>query len=207
MLRITKKEAVFFKLFSEAVEKSFQASKALEELMNNYEDVENKVKAISNMEHECDLQTHNIFKHLNAAFITPIDREDIFLITKELDNIADNIDEVANRFIMYNVKEIKKEAIEISRLITLSIKELSELMEELVHLKISDKLKKKIIEINRLENQGDIIFREAVKKLFAEEKDPLEVIKWNGILAYLEKALDACEEVANIIEGVVMKHA
>ena len=207
MLRVTKKEAVFFQLFAEMADKIIEAATALEELMTNYNDVPNKVKAIENLEHECDLHAHKILKQLNAAFVTPIDREDIYLITKELDNITDSIDEVAHRFIMYNVKSIKPDSIEIAKLITRAAKELKDLMNELVHLKISDTLKEKIIEVNRLENVGDDIFRSSVTKLFADETDALEVIKWKGIYSYLENALDACEEVADIVEGVVMKHA
>lgn len=207
MLRVTKKEAIFFKLFAEMTDKIIEAAYALEDLMTNYNDVPNKVKAIGDLEHECDMHAHKILKQLNAAFITPIDREDIYSITKELDNIADAIDEVAHRFVMYNVQSVKPDSIEIAKLITIATKELKELMNELVHLKISDTLKEKIIEVNRLENVGDEIFRSSVTKLFAEVKDPLEVIKWKGIYSYLEHALDACEEVADIVEGVVMKHA
>lgn len=207
MLRVTKKEAIFFDFFTEGVEMGLKAAVALEELMANYTDIDKKIAAIENIEHECDIHAHKIMKHLNAAFITPIDREDIYLITKEIDNIVDNIEEIAHRFSMFNVKEIRPEAIELGKLITESIKQLTELMKELVHLKFSDTLKQKIIEVNRLENVGDVIFRKALKNLFADETDAIEVIKWKGIYTYLEKAIDACEEVANIVEGVVMKHA
>ena len=207
MLRVTKKEAVFFTYFSEMINMAYESSRALEDLMTNFTDISNKIKAISEIEHACDIHVHKILKQLNATFITPIDREDIYLIAKELDNIVDNIEETAHRFVIFNVKEIKPESIEVSKIITQSISHLQKLLAELVYMKASDTMLKEIIEVNRLENQGDVIYRDELTKLFATETDAINVIRWQGIYSYLEKALDACEDVANIIEGVVMKHA
>ena len=207
MIRITKKEAVFFVEFSEMIELALQSAKGLEDLMVNFTDIKAKIKAIAEIEHNCDIQVHKIIKQLNAAFITPIDREDIFLIAKEIDNIIDYIDETANHFTIYNVKKVKPAAIELAKLIIQSITNLQILFVELVKMKANDKIFKPIIEVNRIENQGDEIYRDELTKLFAEETNAIEVIRWQGIYNYLEKALDSCEDVANIIEGVVMKHA
>jgi len=207
MIRITKKEAVFFVEFSEMIELALQSAKGLEDLMVNFTDIKAKIKAIAELEHSCDVQVHKIIKQLNAAFITPIDREDIFLIAKEIDNIIDHIDETANHFIIFNVKKVKPGAIELSKLIVQSITNLQILFVELIKMKANDKIFKPIIEVNRIENQGDEIYRAELTKLFAEEGNAIEVIRWQGIYNYLEKALDSCEDVANIIEGVVMKHA
>ena len=207
MIRITKKEAVFFVEFSEMIELALQSAKGLEDLMVNFTDIKAKIKAIAEIEHNCDIQVHKIIKQLNAAFITPIDREDIFLIAKEIDNIIDHIDETANHFIIFNVKKVKPAAIELSKLIVQSITNLQILFVELIKMKANDKIFKPIIEVNRIENQGDEIYRAELTKLFAEEGNAIEVIRWQGIYNYLEKALDSCEDVANIIEGVVMKHA
>ncbi len=207
MIRITKKEAVFFIEFSEMIELALQSAKGLEDLMVNFTDIKAKIKAIAEIEHNCDIQVHKIIKQLNAAFITPIDREDIFLIAKEIDNIIDYIDETANHFTIYNVKKVKPAAIELAKLIIQSITNLQILFVELIKMKANDKIFKPIIEVNRIENQGDEIYRAELTKLFAEEGNAIEVIRWQGIYNYLEKALDSCEDVANIIEGVVMKHA
>jgi uncharacterized protein Yka (UPF0111/DUF47 family) len=207
MLRVTKKEAVFFKYFSEMIDMAYEAAIGLEDLMVNYTDVEIKVKAITDIEHRCDLQVHLILHKLNAAFITPIDREDIYLIAKELDEIVDHIEETATRFIIYNIKDIKPAAIEMAKLITQSVIHLQVLLKEFAHIKISQCVLNEVIEINRLENVADDIYRTELTELFLKETNAVELIKWQGIYTYLEKAMDSCEYVTNIIEGVVMKHA
>lgn len=207
MFKISKKEEIFYDLFVETTEITCKSAVMLEELMKNFVDVGNKVKAIEETEHKCDQHVHKILEQLNKSFITPIDREDIYLIAKELDNITDDIEATAHRFIMLNVKSIREDALKLVKLIVDCTKELKDVMVELKNAKRSKTLKDKIIEVNRIENEGDEIFRSAVTNLFVSEKDALEVIKWKEIFEYLENTLDACEDVANIVEGVVMKHA
>lgn len=207
MFRVTQKEGIFFDLFVEAVENTCKSAEMLGKLMSDYTNVTEKIKEIEEAEHECDKHVHKILKHLNRSFITPIDREDIYLIAKEIDNITDDIESTAHRFNMFNVKSIPEDAIKLASLISKCTLELKGVMEELKNMKKSTTLKKKIIEVNRIENEGDDIFRAAIAKLFVEEKDAVEVIKWKEIYEYLENTLDACEDVANIVEGVVMKHA
>ena len=207
MFRITAKEGVFFDLFEETAADICRAAKMLEELMNNFVDVTEKVKAIEEFEHKCDGHVHRMLELLNRSFITPIDREDIFLIAKELDNITDDIESTAHRFRMFNVSGIRDDAIKIARLIVQCTEELGGVMSELRSMKTSKTLKTKIIEVNRIEDEGDDIFRGAMQTLFVSESNPIEVIKWKEIYEYLENTLDACEDVANIIEGVVMKNS
>ena len=207
MFRVTAKELAFFDLFVETAEGACLAAVKLEELMLDYTDIDKKVKAIEEMEHNCDKLVHKIFDRLNKSFITPIDREDIYLIAKELDNITDEIESTAHRFVKLNVKAIRPEAKKLARLIVDCTKELREVMRELKDMQKSTILCAKIIEVNRIENDGDEIFRHAITELFASESDPFEVIKWKEIYEYLENTLDACEDVANIAEGVIMKHA
>lgn len=207
MFRMTSKEAKFFELFVDTAEDTCKAAKMLEELMTDYSDVKAKITAIENIEHQCDTHVHNMLEQLNKAFITPIDREDIFLIAKELDNITDAIEGTAHRFRMFNVKNIHEDAIKLVKMITICTEELKNVMVELRVMKTSKALAGKIIEVNRIEDEGDNIYRNAIEKLFIEEKDAIEVIKWKEILEFLENTLDACEDVANIVEGVVMKHA
>lgn len=222
MLRTTRKEDIFFSLFVESSENICKVAKQLLDLMTDYTNVEEKIKGIENGEHEGDKQVHNILEHLNKSFITPIDREDIYYIAKELDNICDAIEATAHHFDMLNVTNIRKEGIEMAKLIVQCTEELRQLLINLKNAKkhnnlkevvnkvksTSEKqLKNLIIEVNRIEDLGDRVFRKAVKELMTYEKDVMEVIKWREIYELLETTLDACEDVANIIEGVVMKHA
>lgn len=207
MFRITAKEGIFFDLFAATAVDTCKAAKLLEDLMTDYENVDEKIAALEEIEHKCDGHVHKMLEHLNRSFITPIDREDIFEIAKELDNITDAIESTAHRFRMFNVKSIKEDAITVAKLITQCTEELAFVMSELKKLKTSKTLREKIIEINRIENVGDDIFRNAIKKLFLCEQDALEVIKWKEIYEYLENTLDACEDVANIVEGVAMRNA
>jgi predicted phosphate transport protein (TIGR00153 family) len=206
MFRVTRKEEVFFDLFVETTDYACLAATKLNDLVNNYTDVSRKIEEIKTIEHECDQVFHNIMHQLNKSFITPIDREDINVIARDLDNITDTIEDIAHSFKMFNIKTIKKEAIVLADLILKSTNELRTMMLELKHMKTSKLLNPKVIEVNRLENEGDDIYRTAMAELFAEEKDALEVIKWKQIYELLENSLDACEEVANTVEGVVMKN-
>lgn len=207
MFRITRKEEAFFDLFVETAESGCKTAKMLEELMKNYTRVNEKIDAIEECEHECDNQVHKILEQLNKSFITPIDREDIYLIAKELDNITDDIESTAHRFTMFNVRSITEDAKKMAGLIVKCTEELKAVMAELKYMKTSKLLKERIIEVNRIEDEGDLVFRNAITKLFIQETDAVEVIKWKEIYEYLENTLDACEDVANIVEGVVMKHA
>ena len=207
MFRVSQRDEIFFDFFVATAENACKAAELLEELMNNYVNVQDKVRAIEETEHEGDKLVHKILQQLNRSFITPIDREDINLIAKELDNITDSIESTAHRFSMFNVQSIPEDAKKLAKLITTSTKEVKELMIEMKNMKKSKRISEKIIEINRIENEGDDVFRTAVTKLFLIEKDCFEVIKWKEIYDYLENALDVCEDVANIVEGVVMKHA
>ncbi len=207
MFRITRKEEIFFDMFVETADNACKAAEMLEELMVNYVNVKEKVGAIEEAEHACDKQVHKILEQLNKSFITPIDREDIYLIAKELDNITDAIESTAHRFVMFNVKEVTPEAIQLAKLITESTKELKLLMAEVKDMKSSKVLAEKIVEVNRVEDDGDTVFRDAVSNLFSGKRETLDVIIWKEIYEYMENTLDACEDVANIVEGVVMKHA
>ncbi|MFV0518328.1 MAG: DUF47 domain-containing protein [Aminipila sp.] len=207
MLRAKKKEDVFYTLFIEYAAKIVKAGEAFDDLVRNYENVEDKVASIKVLETECDMEAHKILKALNGSFVTPFDREDIYDVTKQMDDIVDSLEEVANRFLVFDVKTLKPEALYMSEMIIQSIKELEVLFAHLSEMKKNEKVREQIIEVNRLENEGDVIFRKALSKLFREEKDPIELIKWKHLFEELETCLDSCENVANIMEGVVMKYA
>lgn len=207
MFRITAKEEKFFDYFIEACEITCKAAAILNDLTNNYNNVNEKIAKIEDEEHACDNQIHMILNELNKAFITPIDREDIFAIAKEIDNITDAIESVAHRFSMFNVQRVRPEAITLSNMVVRATDELKYVMIELKDMKRSKKLNEKIIEVNNVEDDTDTIFRNAMANLFTTEQDAVEVIKWKEIYQLLENTIDSCEDVANMVEGVVMKHA
>ncbi|PWX62118.1 DUF47 domain-containing protein, partial [Clostridium perfringens] len=148
-------------------------------------------------------------EELNNSFITPIDREDIFSITKRMDDILDSIESTMHRFTMFNINESKEGAKVLGSLIVDASRELVSLMEEFKHMKKKNKeITERVISINKIENKGDIFYRQMISELFAEDgKTPvLDIIKWREIYKFLEATLDSCEAVANIVEGVVMKY-
>ena len=207
MFRPTSKEERFFDYFIETSEIICKAASLLNDLTNNYVNVNEKIKSIEDAEHACDTIVHKILNELNKSFITPIDREDIYLIARELDNITDDIEAAAQRFSMFNVKEVRPEAIVLSNLIVNATNELKNVIIEMKSMKKSKNLNDKIIQVNNIEDEADTAFRDAMTNLFLVEQDAIEVIKWKEIIDFFENTIDACEDVANIIEGVVMKHA
>lgn len=207
MFRITRKEARFFDMFTQTCDMVCETARLLNDLIMDYKDLDVRIKKIEEIEHKCDIMVHSILEELNKSFITPIDREDIYLIAKELDVITDRIETTAHLFKMLNVKEMREEARELVRLVVQCTTELRNLMQELPKFNKTSLLMKYVVEINRIENEGDRVHRAAIYKLFTEEKDPIEIIRWRDIIGYLEGTIDACEDVANVILGVVMKHA
>lgn len=207
MIGVKKKEDEFFQLLIEYAGKIVRAGEAFENLVKNYEDVADQVAAIKVLETECDMQAHKILSALNASFITPFDREDIYSITKEMDDIVDCMEEIANRFIVFDVKQLKPECHKLTTYIMQAIRELEVLFKPLSEVKKNSIVHEQIIEVNRLENEGDVLYRKALTELFQKEVNPIELIKWKHLYEQLEECLDSCEAVANIIEGVVMKYA
>jgi Phosphate transport regulator (distant homolog of PhoU) len=206
MFIVSRKDEIFYDLFVEMSEFACLAAVKLNDLIDNFVDVDEKVAEIKTIEHECDQVFHRIMQQLNKSFVTPIDREDINVIARQLDTITDTIEDTAHSFRMFNITCIKEEAKVLSDLSVKCTAELNTLMIELKHMKTSQLITPKVIEVNRLENEGDDIYRSAMTTLFSEGGDALEVLKWKQIYEFLEDSLDACEEVANTVEGVVMKN-
>ncbi|AWI03928.1 DUF47 domain-containing protein [Clostridium drakei] len=207
MFSLTPKEDKFFEFFVETADIAYKASNMLVEFLKDLDNSEENLKKLKEVEHEGDRKQHQILEQLNKTFITPFDREDIYIIAKDMDDIIDLIESAASRFVMLNVSKVTKEAIILGDMIAASCKEIITLMEELKNMKTSKYLNKKIIEINRIEEEGDRVSRRAIGDLFRSNIEVIEVIKWREIYQYLEDTLDACEDIANVIEGVVMKNA
>jgi len=207
MFSLSPKEDKFFELFRATAEIACEASLKLVDYMSDGEFSEEKNMEIKDIEHKGDKMQHEILKQLNKSFITPFDREDIYAIAKGLDDIIDHIEYTASRFIMLNIDKPTEEARELGDLIAQSCVEVKNVMEEMKSMKSSKELAAKIIEVNRLEEVGDKLSRKAIKDLFRSDKPVLEIIKWREIYEALENTMDACEDVANAVEGVVMKNA
>ncbi len=207
MIGVKKKEDEFFQLLIEFSGKIVKAGETFCELINDYTDVEDKVAGMKILETECDMQAHKILDALRASFVTPFDREDIYEITNEMDAIVDSLEEVANRFVVFDVKELKPACHAMTIHIMQAIRELEVMFKHLSEVKKNNVVKEQIIEVNRIENEGDILYRKSLAELFRNEKDPIELIKWKHLYEQLEHSLDSCEHVANIIEGVVTKYA
>jgi predicted phosphate transport protein (TIGR00153 family) len=162
------------------------------------------VDEIKEVEHKCDHLTHQIIQRLNSTFVTPIDREDIHALAKSLDDVMDAIDASARFVRLYKIKSLRHGARELARVISLSVEQVRLGLEALEkHKGVTERA----VEINRLENEADRIHEGALRRLFDEETDPVLIIKWKEILDVLEEATDRCEDVANLLEGVVVKNA
>lgn len=163
-------------------------------------------EGLHTIEHNADIHMHKVIEHLIKEFITPLDREDIFGILKNIDDITDSVESIANKLCMFNVKKIRPEAMPLFELIPMGCKATYEALVEFKNYKKSTILEKKIIEINDIEEKADRLYRKLMSDLFKNEKDTLEIIKWKEIYKAIEDLLDSCEDVADIIEEVRMKN-
>lgn len=203
----TSKEDRFYVLFISYANIIHNSAVKFRDYVSDLSDIDSKYKVIKELEHDGDKKLHEILEQLNKTFLTPFDREDIYMISKQLDDIIDFIEATASRFVMFNVESAPQETTAICDMIVDCTKEIINMMEELKIMKKSTKLNEIIIEINRIEEEGDLAFRRVVRDLFKGDIPVIEVIKWKEIYEFLEKTLNACEDVANTVEGVVMKHA
>jgi len=202
-----KKEDQFFRLFKDFAFILDQMGTDFAKIINNYHNVERAIADMKMTESECDEKSHLLLDELNKSFITPFDREDIFKIVNQLDDLADYLEDTASKLQIYDVEYIRNDAVEMANLIDDATTKIKFLFDVLPDEKKHDKVTEAIIEINRLENLGDAVFRRALGKLFREEQDPIELIRWKGIYENLEDTLDACEHLADTVRGVVVKNA
>jgi predicted phosphate transport protein (TIGR00153 family) len=199
------KEEQYFALFRQMSSFIFDAANALVDMLNDPKgDFAPHLPRIKSIEHHCDELIHSIVKKLNTSFITPFDREDIYLLSGGLDDIVDLIDDAAHSVVMYNVGETTPYARKFADVLRRMAVELHEVVSV---LEKPTGINPRLIEIHRLENEGDDLLNEALAELFRGTPDPLHVIKWKEIYEKLEAAVDRCESVANIIESVIIKHA
>ncbi len=204
-MKLLPREENFLVYFNRTAEIILDAAKALDSLAADFSDVEVKVGRIKHLEHEGDQVTHQSFALLSRTWITPIDREDIHDLTKQLDDVLDLIDAAAARFVLFKIPAPTPELKAFTHRIVQSAEAIQRAMGLLKDLKNSKAILDACIEINRLENEADTLNRAAIGRLFTREKDPFVLLKWKEIYEVLEAATDACEDVANVLEQIVLK--
>lgn len=206
-MRFLPRDERFYDLFEASVKKVVQGATQLEALIRDFREVSLKAKQIKDVEHEGDLVTHETIEMLNRMFVTPLDREDIHNLITSLDDVLDYIEACAERLNLFKVGKTTEEAVLLVGVLVKAVKELEQAVYKLRRLKETDAIMKNCVEINRLENEGDYLNRMAIAKLFEPENNPLDVIKWKEIYENLENAIDRCEDVANVLEGIAIKNA
>lgn len=203
-LSLIPKEREFFRSFSEAAANLEKAAETLVELMNDYDGAKSKARLILEHEHVGDKIVHDIVQRLNTTFVTPLDREDIYALASTMDEILDNIEATADSMVLYKISEVRPQAREMAVVISKAVSVLRKGIDELE--KRPKNLRDYWIEVNRLENDGDRLYRDAVAELFDGDMQCTDIIKWKDVYATLEKAVDDCEHVANILESIVLKN-
>jgi predicted phosphate transport protein (TIGR00153 family) len=197
------KNEEFFSLFKEMTNEIRSAAVMLEGVLATDPPDSAKVDLIRDAEHRCDAITHDSIQRLHRTFVTPFDREDIYAMATSLDNVMDAIDHAATLVRLYQIKTVRPGARELAHIVSGSADRLHSAMEA---LSMKRPTSPHTVEVNRLENEADRIYHEAVRQLFEGERDPIVIIKWKELLDMLEQITDACEDVANVIESVVVKH-
>jgi predicted phosphate transport protein (TIGR00153 family) len=200
--RLLPREEGFFGLFVKQAENINTGAEALLKMLSHYTGVPEQVQIIKAIEHQGDEITHNILTKLNQTFITPFDREDIHELCSQLDDVIDLIDAAASRFVLYRVDAIREGTVDLVKVLVSATAEVTAAVQA---LETPEKALKHCIEINRYENESDRLCRTLIAQLFDEETNPVQIIKWKEIFEVIETAVDKCEDVANVIEGVILK--
>ena len=197
----------FFDLFEKSVRNMVEAAQGLKILVDNWENVDKRVDEIAELEHEGDTITHQIIAQLHRTFVTPFDREDIALLAHSLDDVTDFIHATCNAMHIYKVNSPGQRTKELADIIVQATTEVEKALPKLRHYSELNQILGHCVEINRLENMADRVFRSAMAELFNDSTDTAHIIKWREIYEHMEEATDRCEDVANVLEGVALKHA
>jgi predicted phosphate transport protein (TIGR00153 family) len=205
VFRLLPRDENFFDLFEQQAGHIVSASRVLEELTLDYPSAQAKVQQIRDLEHAGDTVTHEVVRRLNTTFVTPIDREDIYALASRLDDVLDLIDAVADRLLIYKIKNPTDGCLAMAKIIVKTAEETDRAVRCLRTL--SPLYKKYSIEVNRLENEADRLLRDELAALFEGGTDAIEVIKWKELYETMEAVTDRCEDVLNVIEGITLKMA
>lgn len=220
-----KKEDEFFTMFREYATAIQQMGEVFGTVLKEYEgaDADSEIPAgeasaseasaadpitrLKEMESECDTMIHQILDKLNASFVTPFDREDIFVMVRQMDDVADFIEDTASKLRIYNVQSMQEDAMEMGNILVESTEQIKVLFDLLPDNKKMEETKVAIRRINHLENAGDAVHRQALSRLFREETNAVELVRWKDIYDLLDDTLDACEHLADTVKGVITKNA
>lgn len=200
---LTPRDDVFFDLFAEAGRNALRSTEALEEMLGAWPEDRGLAREVLLLEQEGDRITHDIVQRLNSTFVTPIDREDIYGLATQLDDVVDYVEEAADYLTLYKIEAPMAQAIDLAKIL---VESCTHLAEALVKLPSFRGLENHWVEIHRLENEGDRVSRDAVASLFSNGIDPMVVIRWKDIFAVLEKAIDSTEAAAHTLEGIAIKN-
>ena len=201
------KEGKFFKLFEESAQNAVDVAQKLKDLLYTWDNIEDRVAIIADLEHKGDNITHQIATELHRTFVTPFDREDITLLSQSLDDVTDFIHSAADFMFLYNVEQPTQRAKELADVITEITIETQKAVGQLTKHIDQTQILKHCVEVNRMENVADRIYRAALAELFADTTDVRLLIKWREIYEHMETVTDRCEDVANVLEGVALKYS
>jgi predicted phosphate transport protein (TIGR00153 family) len=202
--RLIPREERFYDLFLDSAKNALEAARALNQLMTDYRDLETRSLQVQTLEHRGDEISHELGSRLATTFVTPFDRDDIHNLNSALDDITDTIEKTVDTFVLYRIAKPTPEAIQLSSII---VQQCEAIVGAVGKLRSFKDLKSDWVEIHRLESEGDRVSREAIAGLFANSTDPIDVIKWKDVYELFEAVCDRCEDVADIIEQIVAKHA
>jgi predicted phosphate transport protein (TIGR00153 family) len=205
MFNLIPKEVHFFQQFEQQSANIRRAAGLLHDLIYNFADARAKARAIKEVEHEADVITHEIVKRLNTTFITPIDREDIYALASRLDDVVDFVEAAGERLVVYRIKEPTSACRTFADVIV-KIADATDCAVKCLRT-LDAGYHVHAVEVNRLENEADALLRDSLAEMFEENPDPIDVIKWKEIYETLEIVTDRCEDVANVIEGIILKMA
>jgi len=206
-LKPKKSNEAFFGRFEDAALNNVEAARLLDQLCRNFSDAERMVAQLHEREHTGDEITHGIYETLNKVFMPPLDREDIIAITGALDDVIDHIHEAADAMCVYNIKEPTPIASQLAVIILACTQAVAKELPKLRQRRSMRTINEGVIEIHRLENQADALLREGVMELFRGPQDPIRVIAWSRIYETMERVTDKCEDIADVLRGLMIKHA
>ncbi|HEY4838600.1 MAG TPA: DUF47 family protein [Candidatus Acidoferrales bacterium] len=202
--RLMPREDNFFEMFIALADNCHQGAQVLVEMFQKDDGAEKYAERIKDIEHAGDNLTHTLLTRLNQTFVTPFDREDIQALSSRIDDVLDLIDAAASRIVTYKIPHIRAGVADLAQILYETTRQVVVVVGA---LNKHDAVLEKCIEINRLENEADRLSRILIARLFDEEKDPVQIIKWKEIIEVIEAAVDKCEDVANVIETVTLKNA
>jgi uncharacterized protein len=205
-LKVSQRSDVFFDLFEESASNLLAATDELRSLVHEYADVELRARRIAEREHDGDEVTHAIIRLLNTTFVTPLDREDIYGLATALDDVLDAIEAASDLFVLHHIEEPRPEMRAQTEVLHRAAEQTVQAMKAFRNMR-RDNLEPYWVEINRLENEGDKLFRRAIADLFSGDHRAMDVLRWKEVIETLEEALDGLENVSNVIESAVLKHA